>query len=104
EGPAASRPFLGKIPPPAPPQQLEPIADELSQLADDVLNLLEAHIKSKNPSANESQSERHIHNSNTDAPIDLEPALQEGGPGRAEPKPQPSRVAEGSYPLGMVLS
>jgi replication initiation protein RepC len=76
----------------------------LSQLADDVLNLLEAHIKSKNPSANESQSERHIQNSNTDTPIDLEPSLQEGRAARAEPKLQPSRVAENSYPLGMVLS
>ena len=51
-----------------------------------------------------SQSERHIQNSNTDAPIDLEPSLQKGRAGRAEPKLQPSRVAEGSYPLGMVLS
>jgi replication initiation protein RepC len=86
-------------------KQLEPIADELSQLADDVLNLLEAHIKSKNPSANESQSERHIQNSNTDPFIDLEPRLQEGRAARAEPKL--STIASrgrDSYPLGMVLS
>ena len=101
---AAFRAMLAQIPRTATRQQLEPIADELSQLADDVLNLLEAHIKSKKPSANESQSERHIQNSNTDAPIELEPSLQEGRAGRAEPKLQPSRVAEGSYPLGMVLS
>ena len=30
--------------------------------------------------------------------------LQEGRAARAEPKPQPSSAAEGSYPLGMVLN
>ena len=50
---AAFRAMLAQIPRTATRQQLEPIADELSQLADDVLNLLETHIKSKNPSANE---------------------------------------------------
>ncbi|MGC0397290.1 MULTISPECIES: plasmid replication protein RepC [Bradyrhizobium] len=101
---AAFRAMVAQIPRTATRQELEPIADELSQLADDVLNLLETHIKSKNPSANESHSERHIQNSNTDASTDLEPRLRKGRAARAEPKPQPSRVAEGSYPLGMVLS
>lgn len=101
---AAFRAIVDQIPRTATRQQLEPIADELSQLADDVLNLLEAHIKSKNPSANESHSERHIQNSNPDAPIELEPVLREGRAAGAEPKPQPSRVGEGAYPLGMVLS
>src|SRR5258707_10678442 len=100
---AAFRAMLAQIPRTATRQQLEPIAEELSQLADDVLNLLETHIKSENPSANESQIERHIQNSNPDPSIDLEPDLQQGRAARAEPKPQPSRVAEGSYPLGMVL-
>ena len=57
-----------------------------------------------NPSANESHTERHIQNSNTDPLIDLEPSLREGRAARAEPKPQPPRVAEGTYPLGMVLN
>ncbi|MET3972865.1 replication initiation protein RepC [Bradyrhizobium sp. JR7.2] len=101
---AAFRSIVDQIPRTATRQQLEPIAEELSQLADDVLNLLETHIKSKNPSANESHSERHIQNSNPDTPIDLEPALREGRAAGAEPRPQPSRVGEGAYPLGMVLS
>ncbi|WP_035697112.1 plasmid replication protein RepC, partial [Bradyrhizobium liaoningense] len=101
---AAFRSMVAQIPRTATRQELEPVADELSQLADDVLNLLEAHIKSKNASANESHSERHIQNSKPNAPIDLEPSLREGRAARAEPKPQPSRVAESSYPLGMVLS
>ncbi|MET4214180.1 plasmid replication protein RepC [Bradyrhizobium sp. LA2.1] len=101
---AAFRAIVDQIPRTATRQELEPIADELSQLADDVLNLLEAHIKSKNSSANESHSERHIQNSNPEAIIDLEPVLREGRAAGAEPKPQPSRVEEGAYPLGMVLS
>ncbi|MCK1541862.1 replication initiation protein RepC [Bradyrhizobium sp. 179] len=100
----AFRAIVDQIPRTATRQQLEPIAEELSQLADDVLNLLESHIKSKNPSANESHSERHIQNSNPDALIELEPVLREGRAAGAEPKPQPSRVGEGAYPLGMVLS
>ncbi|MCK1570100.1 replication initiation protein RepC (plasmid) [Bradyrhizobium sp. 183] len=101
---AAFRAIVDQIPRTATRQQLEPIADELSQLADDVLNLLEAHIKSNNPGANESHSERHIQTSNPDTPIDLEPVFREGRAAGAEPKPQPSRVGEGAYPLGMVLS
>lgn len=101
---AAFRAIVDQIPRTATRQELEPIADELSQLADDVLNLLEEHIKSKNPSANESHSERHIQTSNPNTPIDLEPVFQEGRAAGAEPKPQPSRVGEGTYPLGMVLS
>ncbi|MCK1656620.1 plasmid replication protein RepC [Bradyrhizobium sp. 151] len=101
---AAFRAIVDQIPRTATRQQLEPIADELSQLADDVLNLLEEHIKSKNPSANESHPERHIQTSNPDTPIDLEPVFREGRAAGAEPKPQPSRVGEGAYPLGMVLS
>lgn len=101
---AGFRSIVDQIPRTATTQELEPIAEELSQLADDVLNLLEAHIKTQNMSANESQSERHIQNSNTDPFIDLEPSLREGRAARAEPKLQPSRVAENSYPLGMVLN
>jgi len=101
---AAFRSIIDQIPRTATRQELEPIAEELSQLADDVLNLLETHIKTKNPSANESHSERHIQNSNTDPLIDLEPSLREGRAARAEPTPQAPRVAEGTYPLGMVLS
>ena len=101
---AAFRSIVDQIPRTATRQELEPIAEELSQLADDVLNLLETHVKSKDSSANESHTERHIQNSNTDPFIDLEPSLPEGRAARAEPKSQPPRVVEGTYPLGMVLN
>ncbi|MCP3477955.1 replication initiation protein RepC (plasmid) [Bradyrhizobium sp. CCGUVB1N3] len=101
---AAFRSIVDQIPRTATKQELEPIAEELSQLADDVLNILKTHIKSEHLSANESQTERHIQNSKPNSLIDLEPSLREGRAAGAEPKPQPTRFAEGSYPLGMVLS
>jgi replication initiation protein RepC len=100
----AFRSIVETIPRTATREELEAIADELSQLADDILSLLENHIKAANMSVNESHTERHLQNSNPDSLIDLEPSLREGRAAGAEPKPQPSRFAEGSYPLGMVLS
>jgi replication initiation protein RepC len=99
----AFRSIADKIPRSATRQELEPIAEELSQLADDVLNLLETHVESTNPSANESRSERHIQSSKPNSLTDLEPSLLEGRASRPEPEPQTPRVAEGTYPLGMVL-
>ena len=97
------RGILARIPRTTTRQILEPIADELSLLADEVLMLLENHIKTKNPNANESQIERHIQNSNPDSPIDLEPASQKSRGPAAEPEPRTSRMPEGAFPLGMVL-
>ncbi len=97
------RSMLTRIPRTATRLELEPIAEELSLLADEVLMVLEDYVKTKNPSANESQTERHIQNSNPDSPIELEPRFQESKGPRAEPKPETARMPEGAYPLGMVL-
>src|SRR5277367_6726105 len=84
--------------------ELEVAAEALSSLANDVLNLLENHLKVTNISANESHSERHKQNSNPNSPIELEPSLQKGRAARAEPNPRTSAATERTYPLGMVLS
>ena len=117
---ALYRTMVGRIPRTATRHELEPVADELAMLSSEVLNLLETHINSKNISANESQTERHIQNSKPNSPIDLEPGLQKGrvddlGSNVSEPSP-PQRpqaqeeanaprvsVATKPYPLGMVL-
>jgi len=101
---AGFRSIVEGIPRTATRMQLEAAADELSQLADDVLNVLQTHVKTQNMSANESRSERHIQNSNPDPLIDLEPVFQEGRAARAVPEPQTPRVAETAYPLGMVMN
>ena len=84
--------------------ELEVAAEALSSLANDVLNLLENHLKVTVISANEFPDERHKQNSNPDSPIELEPSLPEGRAARAEPKPRASGARERTYPLGMVLS
>ncbi|MBY3060349.1 replication initiation protein RepC [Rhizobium leguminosarum] len=100
---AGFRAIVEGIPRSATCAELEPIAETLSQLADDIVSLLKDHIKTQNLSANESHSGRHIQSSNPDPLIELEPSLRKGGGARAEPEQQTPRMPEGSYPLGMVL-
>ena len=97
------RAIMARIPRSATLAELEPIAEELTMLADEILMLLEAHAKTEKTSTNESTFERHIHNSNPDSLIELEPALREERGAKAAPEPQTPRMPEGSYPLGMVL-
>jgi replication initiation protein RepC len=101
---ATFRALVEEIPRTATREQLEPMADFLSAFADDVLKLLETHIKTENPSGNESQTERHIQNSNPEPPIEVEPSLREGRAKRAEPNSRIPAATERTYPLGMVLS
>jgi len=100
---AGFRSIVEGIPRTATRIQLEAAAEELSQLADDVLNLLESHVKTQDMSANESRSERHIQNSNPDPLIDLEPGFRGSRAARAVPEPETPRVAETTYPLGLVM-
>ncbi len=97
------RGILERIPRSAAREELEPIAEELTLLAGEILSLLESHIKIKKTSANESQTERHIQNSNPNPPIDLEPGSQESQGANFEPQSQTSRVPNQGFPLGMVL-
>ena len=100
---AGFRSIVEGIPRTATCAQLEAAANELSQLADDVLNLLQRHVKTQDMSANESRSERHIQNSNPDPLIDLEPGFRGSRAARAVPEPETPRVAETTYPLGLVM-
>jgi replication initiation protein RepC len=84
--------------------ELEVAAEALSSLANEVLNIMENHLKLSIISANESHNERHKQNSNPKPPIELEPSLRKGRAERAELNPRMSAVTERAYPLGMVLS
>ena len=100
---AIYRGILARVPRTATRQELEPIAEELTLLADEILSLLETHVKLSNLSANESQSERHIQNSNPNHLPELEPGFQGSQGAKPEPQPEPSRPPQQGYPLGMVL-
>ncbi|OYW61775.1 plasmid replication protein RepC [Bosea sp. (in: a-proteobacteria)] len=97
------RGIMARIPRSGTRQALEPLADELSLLADEILNLLENHIKTQNMSGNESQIERHIQNSKPDSLSALEPRFPKSRGGGLEIVPEPKRMPEGAFPLGMVL-
>jgi replication initiation protein RepC len=103
-----------RIPRTATKAELEPLLDELGCLAEQIRKVLEAHVNSQNKSANESHSERHIQNSNTNL-NESEPALQQSrgaavpksgapsvrhGPAQNSDRDSPSRRR---FPLGMVL-
>ena len=97
------RGILDRVPRTATREELEPIAADLTLLADEILTLLESHAKTSILSTNESQTERHIQNSNPNTLPELEPRFQESRPAKSEPQPQPSKPAFQTFPLGMVL-
>ena len=97
------RGVVGRIPRTATRRELEPIAEELTLLADEVLSLLESHIKTKETIANESQIERHLQNSNPNNLVVFEPPSEDADAARVEPKPETTKLPQQAYPLGMVL-
>jgi len=97
------RGILGRIPRTAMRVELEPIAADLTLLADEILILLESHVKSSISSANESQNERHIQNSNPNSLPELEPGSRESQGPMSESQAEPSRPPQQGFPLGMVL-
>ena len=97
------RSILDRMPRRAAREELEPIANDLTVLAAEILTLLESHVKSSNSSASESQTERHIQNSNPNPLPELEPGFQESPGPKSEPQPEPSRPPQQGFPLGMVL-
>ena len=97
------RGIMGRIPRTATRLDLEPIAEELTLLADEILSLLENHIKIKETIANESQIERHIQNSNPKDLLVLEPASEELTGAKPGPQSEPARAPRQDFPLGMVL-
>ena len=58
------REIVARIPRTASRLELEPVAQELAALAQEVRKALESHVKTEETSANESHFERHIQNSN----------------------------------------
>ena len=99
------RAILGRIPRVPTLAALEPIAKELLLLADEILSTLESHTNSTNLDSNESQDGCHKQNSNTEAPVESEPAPQEGRVAVVASSADRSRPESGigSFPLGMVL-
>jgi replication initiation protein RepC len=95
---------LGGMPPrSADRSQLEAIAIELRALRLDVDKCLSENLKSEDSNVNESQSERHQQNSNTETPIESELGFQGSQGQLAAPDTETKRPPQRAFPLGMVL-
>ena len=91
---------------------LEPLADALDLLAEEVRTALERHVRTTKMTGNDSQTERHIQNSNPNPIFDSELSLSRKTRAanephheheeQIEPKPQKDRPQR-SFPLPMVL-
>ena len=57
-------------------EQIATALGEMQTLRDDITNRLQTLLKTTETSGNPAQNERHIHNSNPDSIIDLEPAFE----------------------------
>jgi len=97
------RAIVSRIPRNATIENLEPIADELAVLSEQLVKVLEGHVETKILNGNAAHNERHIHNSNPKPLIEIEPASQESPAAASQPTPEPKRSAEIVFPLGMVL-
>ena len=83
--------------------ELEPIAEELTLLAEELENLLELLAKSKEKTGNADQFERHLQNSNPEPPIESEPSQPSSSSPDIEPLQTISPRPVIAFPLGMVL-
>lgn len=95
--------LVSRIPRTATRFELEPLAEELGCLADEIRKVLEEHVKTQNPSANESQFERHIQNSNPN-PLESEPGFPGSQEATVELQSEKPKAPQRSFPLGMVLT
>ncbi|MGR9244050.1 plasmid replication protein RepC (plasmid) [Rhizobium leguminosarum] len=93
--------------------QVEKTLDEMELLREEVLNILETQLNTKNMHGNAIQNDRHIQNSKSESINEFEPSsekeqgesLQEEPQTKSVKREGPSRVVEpiNSFPLGMVL-
>jgi len=97
--------IVGRLPRTAPRQALEAIAAELDDLWTQIRDVLESFVKSQNLNANESQTERHIQNSNTESKTESERGLgtKEEASGSAGGSDNLRSLPRRELPLSIVL-
>ncbi len=97
------RDIIGRLPRVATIDDVASVLDELTMLREEVLNRLKIQAKMSKLSANESQIERHIQNSNPESTSDLEPALEKEQGAKSSQAIRLPREPIKAFPLGMVL-
>ncbi len=100
--------IIARLPRTASRDVLEAIVDEMEHLWADVHQTLELFVKSQNSSANESQTERHLQNSNTDKNPTGEPRYStekiHEASGDGEKTDNVRALPQRELPLSLVLS
>jgi replication initiation protein RepC len=94
--------IISRIPRTASRIELEPVAVGLAELALEVRKILEDHVKTQNPDANESRFERHIQNSKPNS-HEIEPRSRKEQGAEAVPELETKSLPPTGYPLGLVL-
>jgi replication initiation protein RepC len=97
--------IVGRLPRTVPRQVLEAVAGELDELWAEIREVLECFVKSTNPSANESQTERHIQSSKPEAKSESENSREQrieasGSVGETD---NVRSLPRRELPLGIVL-
>ena len=95
------RAIVDAIPRRAAVADLEPIVGDLAAIREEVDILLNSHMNVEDPNGNDDRTERQHSDSNTDSPIEFEPAFEKSG-ATVEPRREPQEPPKG-YPLGFVL-
>lgn len=96
---------ISKLPRTASRQLVEDICVELHELHAEIRDVLESFAKTQNMNANESQSERHIQNSNPDSITESENGFQEkkGASGSVAETDNVRSLPKRDLPLSIVL-
>ncbi len=96
---------VSRLPRSAPRQHIEDICNELQELHVEIRDTLESFVRSQKMSANESHSERHIQNSNTDPHKESEERSREEKEASASGASNPNlhSLPARELPLGIVL-
>jgi replication initiation protein RepC len=97
--------IIGRLPRTAPRQVLEAVAAELDDLWQQIREVLESFVKSTNLNANESQTERHIQNSNSETKIESRSGIgpKVEGSGSAGESDNVRSLPKRELPLSIVL-
>jgi len=97
--------IVSRLPRTAPRQVLEAVAAELDDLWTQIRDVLESFVKTQNMDANESRSERHIQNSNTESKNESEsgPGARREESGSAGETDNLRSLPKRELPLGIVL-
>jgi replication initiation protein RepC len=97
--------IIMRLPRTAPRQLLESVTIDLDELWREIRDVLETFVNSKNLNANESQTDRHKQNSNTEARFESENGLgnKDEASGSAEETDNVRSLPKRDLPLGIVL-